>query len=287
MLSGYPRLHSHSSIIQHSALSIQHFMIDSHCHLADEAFTADLDEVVSRARRAGVGSALCVLAAGNDGEMAAAGRVSERWPSIRFSVGVHPHTAAQFAARVEDALETVRHDLEALAACAVGEIGLDYHYDFSPRDVQRDLFEAQLGLARELSLPVVIHTREATADTLAVLRAAGRGAVRGVFHCFSGDAAMARDVLDLGFYISMSGIVTFPRAVELRDVARLVPADRLLVETDAPYLAPVPHRGRRNEPAYVTRVGEELARVRSVPVDELATLMSRNFQALFGPTVSS
>jgi TatD DNase family protein len=262
-------------------------MIDSHCHLADEAFAADLDEVVARARQAGVASALCVLAAGNDGEMAAAGRVSEQWPSIRFSVGVHPHTAAQFAGRVEAALETVRHDLEALAACAVGEIGLDYHYDFSPRDVQRDLFEAQLGLARELSVPVVIHTREATPDTLAVLRAAGRGAVRGVFHCFSGDAGMARDVLDLGFYISMSGIVTFPRAVELRDVARLVPADRLLVETDAPYLAPVPHRGRRNEPAYVTRVGEELARVRSVPVDELATLMSRNFQALFGPTVSS
>ena len=144
---------------------------------------------------------------------------------------------------------------------AIGEIGLDYHYDFSPRPVQQDLFRRQTALARELQLPVVIHTREATPDTFEILRNEGSG-VRGVFHCFTGDAAMARQALDIGFYVSFSGIITFPRSAEIREAARIVPADRLLAETDSPYLAPVPHRGKRNEPAHVVRVVEALAEVR-------------------------
>jgi len=167
-------------------------------------------------------------------------------------------------------------------ACAVGEIGLDYHYDFSPRDVQREVFRAQIELALELQLPVIIHTREATEDTFEALREAGAGRLRGVFHCFTGDEAMARSALDIDFYLSFAGIVTFPRADSIRAAARIAPADRVLAETDAPYLAPVPHRGKRNEPAYVAAVVAKLAEVRGVPSDDLAAEVTRNFASLFG-----
>jgi TatD DNase family protein len=256
-------------------------MIDSHCHLADDAFAADLEEVVSRARTAGVEGALCILAAGDAGESGAATRVRTLWPEVRFSIGVHPHNAGQFAGAVSRAIDVVRQSVAAEGARAIGEIGLDYHYDFSPRPVQREVFEAQVALARELSLPVVIHTREATDDTFDVLRAAGGRAVRGVFHCFTGDVAMARRVLDLDFSLSLSGIVTFPRAAALREVAALTPADRLLIETDAPYLAPVPHRGKRNEPAFVGRVAEAVAAARGGTAAEIGRLAARNFEALF------
>jgi TatD DNase family protein len=261
-------------------------MFDSHCHLADDAFAADLDEVVARARNAGVTSALCILAAGDDKESAAAARLRALWPAVRFSIGVHPHQAAQFAAAPGQAADVVRRGLQAEGALAIGEIGLDYHYDFSPRDVQRGVFEAQVALARELSLPVVIHTREATDDTFDVLRSAGERAVRGVFHCFTGDVPMAQRALELDFHISLSGIVSFPRANELREVAAMIPADRLLIETDAPYLAPVPHRGKRNEPAFVARVAEIVAEVRRLPVDEIAETTARNLDTLLGPNPS-
>ncbi|HSC27717.1 MAG TPA: TatD family hydrolase [Vicinamibacterales bacterium] len=262
-------------------------LIDSHCHLADEAFAGDLGEVVARARQAGVASALCILAEGDAAEAAAAARLREMWPAVQFSVGVHPHNAAAFAGRPQEAADAVRRDVLAHQARAIGEIGLDYHYDFAPRDVQQEVFEAQVALAREVGLPLVIHTREAAADTLDVLRRAGGGGVRGVFHCFTGDTAMAREVLDLGFSVSLSGIVSFPRAGELREVARLIPAERLLIETDAPYLAPVPHRGRRNEPALVVRVAEEVAALRGVSLDELGALVSGNFDRFLGPTLSA
>jgi TatD DNase family protein len=260
-------------------------VIDSHCHLADEAFAEDLEAVVDRAKQAGLQSALCILSAGDEQERAAAARLRALWPAVRFSTGVHPHNAGRFAGRVAEVPTSVRDAVAAAGALAVGEIGLDYHYDFSPRDVQREVFAAQLDLARALSLPVVIHTREATEDTFAMLRAAGPD-VRGVFHCFTGDEPMARAALDLGFYISLAGIVTFPKAETLRDVGRLVPADRLLVETDSPYLAPVPFRGKRNEPALVAHVLRAVAAVRSVAPDELAAQTIRNFAAFLGPTVS-
>lgn len=261
-------------------------MVDSHCHLADEAFAADLEAVVARAREAGVISAMCILAADDAEESARADRVRALWPAVRFSVGVHPHQSGGFASAPAAAADVVRRGLEMEGAQAVGEIGLDYHYDFSPRDVQRAVFEAQVALARELSLPIVIHTREATDDTFDVLRSAGRGGLRGIFHCFTGDLAMARRALELDFHISLSGIVSFPRATEIREVAAMLPDNRLLIETDAPYLAPAPHRGKRNEPAFVARVAEVVAEVRKAPVVEIARLAAHNLDALLGPNAS-
>jgi TatD DNase family protein len=260
-------------------------MIDSHCHLADEAFAADLAAVVARAQEAGVTGAMCIVSAGDEAELSAAGRVAAAWPAVTFSTGVHPHNAGTFAGRTGVVADVLARSIERLGAKAIGEIGLDYHYDFSPRDVQRDVFAAQLAAARARSLPIVIHTREAVDDTFAILREAGDG-VRGVFHCFTGDRGMAAAALDLGFYISLAGIVTFPRAEELREVAKAVPADRLLVETDAPYLAPVPHRGKRNEPGFVARTVEAIAAVRGVAAADLARQTAGNFAAFLGPTVS-
>jgi TatD DNase family protein len=256
-------------------------MIDSHCHLADEAFEGDLEAVVERAKAAGIRSALCILAAGDAQEAARAARVRAMWPEARFSVGVHPHQARDFAASGK-AADAVRKALAADGrAVAIGEIGLDYHYDFSPRDVQQEVFREQVRLARALKLPIVIHTREASDDTLAILRDEVGGDVRGVFHCFTGDRALARAALDIGFHLSFAGIVTFPKAAELRDVARDTPADRLLIETDSPYLAPVPHRGKRNEPAYVTRVVETIAEVRGLTPADCGAAAADAFNKLF------
>ena len=261
-------------------------MIDSHCHLADDAFAGDLEAVVTRAREAGLTRALCILSAGDEKESAAAARLRALWADVRFAIGVHPHLAGQFESAVPRALETVRRGIDDEGARAIGEIGLDYHYDFSPRAVQREVFEAQGALARELDMPVVIHTREATDDTFDVLEAVGQHQIRGVFHCFTGDVAMARRALDLDFYISLAGIVTFPRATDLREVAAMLPPERLLIETDSPYLAPVPHRGKRNEPSFVTRVAEVVAEVRGTSATEIAALATRNLEGLLGPTGS-
>ena len=259
-------------------------MIDSHCHLADETFAADLEDVVRRARDAGVERVLVILEAGNDKEAAQARRVEQLWPEARVSIGVHPHQAHQFAADPERAAAAVRERLAASpGARAIGEIGLDYHYDYSPRDVQHAVFRAQLRLACELDQPVVIHTREADADTVAILREEGGGRIRGVLHCFTGTPALADAGLDLGFYISLAGIITFPKADELRQTARRVPLDRVLTETDSPFLAPVPYRGKRNEPAYVARVVNTLAEMHGRDVAELANQTAANFHTLFRP----
>jgi len=260
-------------------------MIDSHCHLADDAFVEDLEGVIGRARAGGIERALCILSAGDTKESTAAARVRALWPEVKFSVGIHPHKAGDFAGRLDAARTCLVDGIAAEGGRAIGEIGLDYHYDFSPRDVQQAVFRTQVELAIERSLPVIIHTREATDDTFAILREAG-SALRGVFHCFTGDRAMARAGLDLGFYISFAGIVTFSRAEELREVAKLVPDDRLLVETDAPYLAPVPYRGKRNEPAFVARVVDAVAALRGVAAPALAAQLQQNFDAFLGATVS-
>lgn len=261
-------------------------MIDSHCHLAGREFSADLPQVVDRATAAGVAGVLCILSEGDDDEAAGAARLRSLWASARFATGIHPHNAGSDATAIADGVSAVERRIQVHRAVAIGEIGLDYHYDFAPRSIQQEVFRAQVALARRLSLPVIIHTREATDDTLRILKEEGRHAVRGVFHCFTGDAVMARAVLDLGFHLSFAGIVTFPRADTLREAARLVPEDRLLVETDAPYLAPVPYRGKRNEPAFVAQVVERLADVRGVLVSDLAAVTARTFEALFGEQVS-
>jgi TatD DNase family protein len=259
-------------------------MIDSHCHLADDVYASDLDAVVANARGAGLERVLVILEAGHQAEADQAERLHAVWPDVRVAIGVHPHHAHRFADDPARAAAVVRDQIaQTPCARAVGEIGLDYHYDYSPRDVQHAVFAAQVQLARELGLPVVVHTREADADTIEILTRVGAGAVRGVLHCFTGTAALAAAALDLGFFISLAGIVTFPRAQELRDVARDVPLDRLLIETDSPFLAPVPFRGKRNEPAHVVRVAEAVAALKNVPAAELARITTANFHTLFRP----
>ncbi len=259
-------------------------MIDSHCHLADETFATDLEAVVARARDAGLERVLVILEGGNEKEALQAQRVEQLWPETRVSVGVHPHQAHQFADDPSRAAAVVRQQLtRTSSARAIGEIGLDYHYDYSPRDVQDAGFRGQVRLARELDLPIVIHTREADEDTLAILREEGGGDLSGVLHCFTGGPSLADAGLALGFYISLAGIITFPRAEELRQTVRRVPIDRLLTETDSPFLAPVPLRGKRNEPANVVRVVGALAEMHGLDAAELGRRTSANFHTLFRP----
>ena len=259
-------------------------MIDSHCHIAGPEFAQDLDQVVERARAAGVTGALVILAADDEPELRQAEAVSARWHDVRFSIGVHPHAAGKFASDPEEAARQVQQAIDAQPlARGVGEIGLDYHYDFAPRDVQQQVFREQIRLARRLKRPIVIHTREAEPDTFRILDEEGAQDIGGVFHCFTGDRPMARRALDIGFHLSLAGIVTFPRALELKEVAKMVPLDRLLIETDSPFLAPVPHRGSRNEPARVVRVAEVIAELRNSSVEAITEATHANFDRLFVP----
>jgi len=260
-------------------------MIDSHCHLAGEEFVADLDAVIGRARAAGLERLLVIVAAEDDAEWERARTLAARWQAIDLATGIHPHHAHLFAGDPSAAARVVAGRLDAWPGVrAIGEIGLDYHYDFSPREVQQAVFRAQLALARARGLPVAIHTREAETDTLALIaEAQAAGPLRGVFHCFTGDAATAARAAATGFHLSFAGILTFPRAVELREALKQAPLDRLLVETDAPYLAPVPHRGKRNEPAWVQTTLETAARERGMTVQELGEVVRRNYERLFAP----
>lgn len=250
-------------------------LIDTHCHLDARAFDADREACIERARAAGVERMVAVGTGDGPPDLEAGIRLAERYPFISATVGVHPHDAAK-------ATEETWAALSALMAhpkvAAVGEIGLDYHYDFSPRETQRAVFSRQLDLAREAGLPVVIHTREAWDDTVELIRR--HGAAGGVFHCFSGGPREAEEALELGFCLSFSGIVTFPRAEEIREAARLVPDGRLLIETDAPYLAPVPYRGKRNEPAYLVQTARCVAGLRGVEPDRIARLTWDNWSRL-------
>ena len=259
-------------------------MIDTHCHLADEAFAEDLEAVVGRARAAGVAGALCVVELTDPAELARVGRVILAWDAVRTTAGVHPHRAAAHGGNPDEVVALVRARVAADPMVrAVGEIGLDYHYDFAPRDRQRELFAAQVAFACEAGLPVVIHTREADDDTIAILRDAGRQRATGVFHCFSGDRALARQALSLGFHVSFSGMLTFPNAATIREAAAVVPLDRVLVETDCPYLAPVPFRGKRNEPAWVAEVIRALAILHGASPEAVVEASTDNYRRLFRP----
>lgn len=260
-------------------------MIDSHCHLADDAFTRDLEHVISRAREAGLHGALCILAADNQTEVERAGPLSKAWPALKFATGVHPHRAGAFAGRENEVVALVRSTIGSISEVrAVGEIGLDYHYDFAPKDVQQTVFRLQVRLARELAVPIIIHTREAEDDTIQILQEERGGQpMCGVMHCFTGTRRLAEQALAMGMHISFAGIVTFPKGANVREIVPLVPADRLLCETDSPYLAPAPFRGKRNEPAWVSRVAQELATLRNVPVERLTEQIDANFETLFRP----
>ncbi|MFL6229859.1 MAG: TatD family hydrolase [Pyrinomonadaceae bacterium] len=256
--------------------------VDSHAHIDGESFDADRDEVLARARGAGVVAMLNVGTGDpHGGDLERAVAVAERYENVSAAVGVHPHDAKLFDdAAAERILQIVRGSSRVVAW---GEIGLDYHYDHSPRDVQQEVFRRQLRLARAETLPVIIHSREADDDTVAILEGEWRGAARaGVLHCFGGSLAMAERALALGFFISFAGNVTFKNAEPLREVARRVPLERVLIETDCPFLAPVPLRGRRNEPAFVVETARLLAQLRGVSLEEIGRTTTANFTTLFG-----
>lgn len=252
-------------------------VIDSHCHL-DMDFAADREAVLARARAAGVGAMVTIGASGSFEANHAAVALAAAHDAIHATVGVHPHEAASVD---DDVLARIAALAAAPKVVAIGETGLDYHYEHSPRAAQREAFARFIQLARRLHLPVVVHLRDADDDAVAVLRAERGDEVGGVIHCFSGDAAGARRFLDLGFHISFSGIVTFKTADALREAARVVPSDRLMVETDAPFLAPIPYRGRRNEPALVVQTAAVLAEVRGESLADLAEATSANTRRLF------
>jgi len=255
--------------------------IDSHAHIDGPEFDADRSEVIQRARAAGVSTILNVGTGDpHSGVLERAVELADNNPDVYAAVGTHPHDARLFDERAEKRIWNLVTTSRKVIAW--GEIGLDFHYDNSPREVQIDVFQWQLRLARELKLPVIIHTREAETETAEILKShwAGSG-LPGIMHCFSGSAELAEKAIELGFSISFSGIVTFKKAEELRAVAKQVPLDRLLIETDCPYLAPIPYRGKRNEPAYVVEVARSLANLRGLEIEELAKITSNNFKRMF------
>jgi TatD DNase family protein len=254
-------------------------VIDSHAHLDFPQFDGDREEVIARAGEAGVKTIINVGA-----DLVSSQRsvdLADRHPSIYASVGIHPHDAL---ALDDSVLERLRDMARHPRVVGIGEIGLDYYRDLSPRDMQLEAFERQLDLADELELPFIVHDRDAHDAIMSTLerRAAGREALRGVLHCFSGDETMARKALELGLYVSVAGPVTFHNARRLPDVVQEVPLSRLLLETDCPYLAPHPHRGKRNEPAYVLLVAERVAALKGVSVAEVEKTASDNARDLFG-----
>jgi TatD DNase family protein len=253
------------------------WLVDSHCHIDVPEFDADREAVVARAREAGIAEMLIVGEVDDKGGLDRALKVAEalRMPA---TAGVHPHQAWLASDSTYDSLRGLARDGRIVA---IGEIGLDFHYDYSPRDTQREVFRRQVRLAREVGLPVVVHTREADGETAALLESENAAETGGVIHCFTGGHELARRALALGFYISFSGIATFPRSETIQEVARDVPEDRLLVETDSPFLAPPPHRGKRNEPAFVVEVARKLAALRGVPLEALGTAALRNYSKLF------
>jgi len=252
-------------------------LFDSHAHLDDGRFDPDRDALIGSLPDKGV---RYVVNAGADLDSSRAGiGLAERWPHVFAAVGVHPHDAKSLD---ETGIAVLREMLGKPKVVALGEIGLDYHYDYSPRDIQRYWFDRQLALAQETGKPVIIHSREATEDTLSVLKKYVRDGVWGVMHAFSGSFETAESVLNRGLMLGIGGTVTFKNAVKPVDVAAKVPMDRLLIETDCPYLTPAPHRGQRNEPAYVRYVAERIADIRGIPVEEVIRATYDNACRLFG-----
>lgn len=252
-------------------------LIDSHAHLDLQEFDPDRDDVIRRARDAGV-EAILTIGIGMK-ECRHALELAHRWPFIYAALGIHPHNARQCNRR---ALEFLQYNASDPKVVAVGEIGLDFYHHRAPRDEQIRAFREQIYLSKSLKLPIIIHDREAHRETIEILREEQAGEFGGVLHCFSGDVAMARACIDLGFYISIPGVVTFRTARILHEVVQVVPLEHLLVETDCPFLTPVPFRGKRNEPAYVRYVAETIATLKQVPFETVARVTAENARTLFG-----
>ena len=256
-------------------------LVDSHCHLDFPEFAPELDAVVTRAHDAGVG--ICVSIGTRMAEFARVRQVAERYPNVWCSVGVHPHEAEkELLDNPSSLIESARHP----KVVGIGETGLDYYYEHSPRHQQRANFRIHIEAARATGLPVIVHTRDADDETIDILRdEMAKSAFTGLIHCFTGSRRLAEVAVELGLYISASGIATFKKSDELRAVLKDVPLDRLLVETDAPYLAPMPHRGKRNEPAFVTYTAAALAALKGVGASELEEATTANFLRLFTKVV--
>lgn len=254
-------------------------LIDSHAHIQGKEYAGEAEAVISRARAAGVEAIVAVGGAGDMSSNAEAVALAARFENIYATVGMHPHDAKDVG---PDELQTLMELAASPKVVSIGETGLDYYYNHSPHEVQRRVFSQFIHMARDTGLPLVVHERDAAQEAADLLRDEGAGRVRGVIHCFTGNYDAARAYLDLGFYLSFTGIITFKNAEALRDVVRQVPLERMLVETDSPYLTPVPHRGKRNEPAYVRLVAEMVARVKDLPLDEIARRTTHNVKDLFG-----
>jgi TatD DNase family protein len=254
-------------------------LIDSHAHIQTSPFATDLNEVIERAHAAGVEKIVAVGGAGELSSNLAAIELAKAIPGIFATVGMHPHDAKDVG---EDEFKQIQELARTPHVVAIGETGLDFYYEHSPRDVQRELFARFIQTALKMRLPLIVHVRDAFQETAELLKCEGSGAVRGVIHCFTGDWVAAREFLDMGFYLSFSGIITFKNADSLREVVHRVPLDRMMIETDAPYLAPAPHRGKRNEPAFVRFVAETVASLRGISLEEVAQATTRNTRSLFG-----
>jgi TatD DNase family protein len=253
-------------------------LIDSHAHIQGKEYAGEAAAVIARARDAGVETIITVGGAGDMSSNAAAVALANLFPDLYATVGMHPHDAKDVGEEEMTGLRQLAADLKVIA---IGETGLDYYYNHSPRATQREVFSRFIHLARQTRLPIVVHEREAARETAELLNSEGGGNLPGVIHCFTGDYEAAVRYLDMGLNLSFTGIITFKNADALRDVVRKVPLERMLVETDSPYLTPVPHRGKRNEPAYVRLVAETIARIKNASLDQVASVTTANARALF------
>ena len=254
-------------------------LVDSHCHLDGKTFQNDRDAAIQRALDAGVTHMVAIGTGEGPPDLEAAIRLAEQYTCFSATVGVHPHDASKVAGT--ETFSRLEALLQHPKVVALGEIGLDFHYDFSPRDVQRDVFVEQMRIAARAAKPIIIHTREAWAETMDLLREhwvpTGLGCL---LHCFTGNAEQAREAVSLGFHLAFGGVMTYPKAEEVRQAAAETPLDRILLETDSPYLSPVPHRGKRNEPSYVALTAAKLADVRNMSVRDVAAVTTANARRL-------
>ena len=258
-------------------MSNQYKLIDTHAHLDDPKFESDRDEAIKRAKDAGLENIITVGTWQKGHDLKPVIELAERYDFVYAVLGVHPHDAGDAG---EDAFNEIKELSAHSKVIAIGETGLDYHYEHSPKNIQKTVFIKHIQLAREINLPLTIHSREAQDDTLDILKEEGVRDIGGVLHCFSGSYEMAKKCLDMGLYLSFTGVVTFPKASNIHEIARKIPIEKLLVETDCPYLAPEPHRGKRNEPSFIVETAKKIAEVKGLSYADVARITTLNAKAL-------